>query len=61
MIEGMNDKDQDLGRMAKRLKSFCACGGTAKNGQIILLGDHRDRVRTFLIDMGFPEGNIELQ
>lgn len=61
IIEGISDKDQDLGSMAQKLKNFCACGGTAKNGQIILQGDHRDRVKTFLIQMGFPESNIELQ
>ncbi|MDH5449144.1 MAG: translation initiation factor [Candidatus Bathyarchaeota archaeon] len=61
IIEGINDKDQNLGQLAQKLKNFCACGGTAKNNQIILQGDHRDRVKTFLIRLGFPEQNIELQ
>jgi len=61
IIEGIDDKTQDLGRLAKKLKNFCACGGTAKNNQIILQGDHRDRVKTFLMRLGFPEQNIELQ
>ncbi|MCK4477833.1 translation initiation factor [Candidatus Bathyarchaeota archaeon] len=61
IIEGIDDKTQDLGRLAKKLKNFCACGGTAKNNQIILQGDHRDRVKTFLMQLGFPEQNIELQ
>lgn len=61
IIEGINDKDQDLSRLAQKLKTFCACGGTAKNNQIILQGDQRDRVKTFLIRLGFPEQNIELQ
>ena len=61
VVEGINDKDQDLGRLAQQLKTFCACGGTAKNNQIILQGDHRDRVKTFLVQLGFPEQNIELQ
>ena len=61
LVEGINDKEQDLGRMAQKLKAFCACGGTAKNDQIILQGDHRERVKAFLIKLGFPEQNIELQ
>lgn len=61
VIEGVNDKDQDLGKLAQKLKNFCACGGTAKNSQIILQGDHRDRVKTYLIQAGFPGQNIELQ
>lgn len=61
IIEGINDKDTDLGRLSQKLKSFCACGGTAKNNQIMLQGDHRERVRSYLIRMGYPEENVEVQ
>ncbi len=61
VIEGINDKDQDLGRLAQKLKAFCACGGTAKNGQVILQGDQREKARDYLIRVGFAEENIELQ
>lgn len=61
IVNGVDDKSTDLGEMAKKLKNFCACGGTAKNGLIILQGDHRDRVKKYLVDLGYPEGNIELQ
>jgi translation initiation factor 1 len=61
IIEGINNKETDLGRLAQKLKGFCACGGTAKNNQIILQGDHRERARSYLIRMGYPEGNIEVQ
>ena len=61
VIDGINDKHQNLDQLARKLKAFCACGGTAKNNQIILQGDHRDRVKTFLVQLGFPEQNIELQ
>jgi len=61
IIEGINDKETDLGRLAQKLKSFCACGGTAKNGQIMLQGDQREKAKNFLIQMGYPEQNIEVQ
>lgn len=61
IIEGIDNKDTDLGRLAQKLKGFCACGGTAKNDQIILQGDHREKARSYLIRMGYPEGNIEVQ
>ena len=58
----MEDKSTNLPEIAQKLKNFCACGGTSKNGQIMLQGDHRERVREFLIKkMGYPEENIELQ
>jgi translation initiation factor 1 len=61
IVDGIDDKDTDLDDLAKKLKGFCACGGTAKNGQVLLQGDHRERVRDFLAKLGYPETNIELQ
>lgn len=61
IIDGINDKDTDLGRLAQKLKSFCACGGTAKNNQIMLQGDHRESVRSYLIRLGYSEENVETQ
>ena len=61
VIDGIDSKDEDLGRLAQKMKSYCACGGTAKNGQILLQGDQRAKVQTFLIQMGFPPDNIEVQ
>ncbi len=37
----------ELQAVAKTLKSFCATGGTAKNGVVELQGDHRDKVIAF--------------
>ena len=61
IINGIDDKNIDLGRFAQKLKTFCACGGTAKNSEILLQGDHREKVRSYLIQMGYLEENIELQ
>jgi len=61
IIDGINDKDADLSRLAQKLKTFCACGGTAKNNEILLQGDHRDKVRDYLIHLGYPEENVEIQ
>jgi len=61
IIDGINDKDVDLGRLAQKMKTFCACGGTAKNGQIMLQGDQREKIYSYLIQFGYPESNIEVQ
>ena len=61
IVDGIDEKNTNLAGMAQKLKGFCACGGTAKNGQIMLQGDHRDRVRQFLVKLGYPDENIELQ
>jgi len=41
IIEGINSKDISLSRLAQKMKSYCACGGTAKNNQILLQGDQK--------------------
>jgi translation initiation factor 1 len=61
VIDGIDSKDMKLNKLASQLKTKCACGGTAKNEQIMLQGDHRQVVREVLIDLGFPEENIEIQ
>ncbi|MGQ9461411.1 MAG: translation initiation factor [Candidatus Bathyarchaeaceae archaeon] len=61
IIDGINNKDSDLGRLAQKLKAHCACGGTAKNNEILLQGDHREKVRSYLIQLGYPEENVEVQ
>lgn len=60
VIEGIDSKAVNIHKLAAKLKSTLACGGTAKNNMIILQGDHRDRVKQLLIEEGFPEANIEL-
>ena len=61
ILDGIDEKSNNLAEIAQKLKGFCACGGTAKDGQIILQGDHRERVRNYLVKLGYPEENIVLQ
>jgi len=61
VIDGMDEKTTDLSEIAHKLKAYCACGGTHKEGMVMLQGDHRDRVREFLIKIGYPSENIERQ
>ena len=60
IIEGIDEKNVDLRTLVHQLKTMCACGGTAKNRQIILMGDHRSRAKDLLIQLGFLGENIEI-
>jgi len=60
IIEGLDDGREDLYKLAKKLKSACASGGTVKNGLIILQGDHRQKVKEILVSMGHRDENIEI-
>ena len=61
IIDGIDSKEMKLNKLASALKTKCACGGTAKNDQILLMGDHRETVKEELIELGFPFANIEVQ
>ncbi|MFN3621694.1 MAG: stress response translation initiation inhibitor YciH, partial [Nitrososphaerales archaeon] len=61
MIEGLNLKRTELEKIAQNLKTKLACGGTAKDGYVLLQGDHRESVKEELINMGFNKSSIEVQ
>jgi len=61
VIDGIDSKRMRLDKLAAMLKSKCACGGTAKDQKILLQGDQRDKARSLLIGLGFPEDHIEVQ
>ncbi|MBE9391509.1 stress response translation initiation inhibitor YciH [Fervidicoccus fontis] len=58
IIEGIDEKEVDIKKLASQLKTKLATGGTAKNGRIELQGDHRSALKEILIQFGFPEESI---
>ena len=60
IVEGIDAKEIDMKETAKKLKSKLACGGTIKNGKIELQGEHKQKVRDFLIQIGFSQETIEV-
>lgn len=58
IIEGI-DKAQ-LDSTTKELKHKLACGGSSKEGVIILQGDHKRRATEVLKALGYPQENIEV-
>ncbi len=53
LVEGFTGNEEDLKSLGKELKSKCGSGGTARDGEIIIQGDFRDRVVTMLKDKGY--------
>lgn len=53
LIEGFVGKSDDLAALAKTLKTKCGVGGTAKDGEITIQGDLRDKLVQLLQSMGY--------
>lgn len=53
LVKGIERPDSYLKDIAKTIKSQCGVGGTAKGGEIIIQGNHRDKVVSILINKGF--------
>lgn len=53
LITGFIGSDADLQTLGRSLKNACGTGGSAKDGVIIIQGDHRETVLPWLLKNGY--------
>ncbi len=53
VVKGFVGPEDRLEELAKLIKNKCAAGGSAKDGIIIVQGDHRDKVLQLLLAQGY--------
>jgi translation initiation factor 1 len=60
VISGINEHEVDIKDLAKKLKNKLACGGSGKNGEISLQGNHFRTIKDDLITLGFSADTIDI-
>ena len=55
IIKGFSMKENEIEALAKQLKSFCGSGGSAKDNEIIIQGDHREKILQWLVKKGYSK------
>ena len=53
LVTGFAGKEEDLKELGRQLKVKCGVGGSAKDGEITVQGDLRDKVTALLKEWGY--------
>ncbi|MHA2196174.1 MAG: stress response translation initiation inhibitor YciH [Promethearchaeota archaeon] len=61
VISFVGNFDVNLKNILTKAKKKCASGGTVRDNEVELQGDHRFKMKKLLIDLGFAEENIVIQ
>jgi translation initiation factor 1 len=55
LIQGFVGRSADKDNLVKMLKTHCGTGGSAKDGEMLIQGDQRDKILQWLLKNGFKQ------
>ncbi|MEJ7912827.1 MAG: translation initiation factor [Chitinophagaceae bacterium] len=53
LVSGFKGGEDDLQTLGKSLKNWCGTGGSAKDAEVIIQGDQREKVLQWLLKNGY--------
>lgn len=53
LVRGFVGTDDDMQELAKKIKTKCGTGGSAKEGEIVIQGEMKEKVVALLQGMGY--------
>jgi translation initiation factor 1 len=58
IVYGFVGSEEDMNTLGKALKNHCGTGGSVKDGEIIVQGDHRQKVFQYLKQKGYNKAKL---
>jgi translation initiation factor 1 len=58
LIKGFIGRSEDMENLCKKIKNHCGTGGSIVDGEMLIQGDQVQKVKTFLVSLGYKTNNI---